>query len=244
MAGLTTLGVELAASRLLAPFFGTSLIVWATLIGLILVYLSIGYWLGGRWADRSPRLGTLVAIVSAAATLVAVVPVIAAPVLRLSVEGFAQLDAGLLGGSFAGVLLLFTAPMILLGCVSPFAIRLVMDDVAHAGRTAGQLYALSTMGSFVGTFVPVLWMIPAYGTRWTFWLLALGLLAVTALVAAAGARRALPWPAAGGGGRAGHGALGAAGAHQAGRGATLRGGVALPLHPRDRGGRLAAAGAE
>ncbi len=195
--GLVTLGVELAASRLLAPFFGTSLLVWATLIGLILVYLSAGYWLGGLWADRSPHLATLIGIVSASAVLIGLVPLIAAPVLRLSVEGFARLDAGLLGGSFVGVLLLFTAPMILLGCVSPFAIRLAVEEVEHAGRTAGQLYALSTLGSFVGTFLPVLWLIPAYGTRWTFWLFALTLLAVAALAALLGARRALAWPVLG-----------------------------------------------
>ncbi|MDQ4077384.1 MAG: fused MFS/spermidine synthase [Chloroflexota bacterium] len=196
-AGLVTLGVELAASRLLAPFFGTSLLVWATLIGLILIYLSVGYWLGGRWADRSPRMQTLIGIITVAAILVGLVPIVAAPVLRLSVEGFARLNAGLLGGSFAGVLLLFTAPMILLGCVSPFAIRLAVDEVEHAGRVAGQIYALSTLGSFVGTFLPVLWLIPSYGTRWTFWLFALLLLTVAALAAAMSARRALAWPVLG-----------------------------------------------
>ncbi|MGH2541523.1 MAG: fused MFS/spermidine synthase, partial [Ardenticatenaceae bacterium] len=193
-AGLVTLGVELAASRLLAPFFGTSLIVWATLIGLILVYLSVGYWLGGRWADRSPRIETLIGIVTVAGVLVGLVPVVAAPVLRLSVEGFARLHAGLLGGSFAGVLLLFTAPMILLGCVSPFAIRLAVVDLSHTGRVAGRLYALSTLGSFVGTFLPVLWLIPLYGTRWTFWFFALLLLGVAASAAALTARRAVAWP--------------------------------------------------
>lgn len=195
--GLVTLGVELAASRLLAPFFGTSLIVWATLIGLILVYLSVGYWLGGRWADHSPRMETLIPIVSAAAVLIGIVPLVAAPVLRLSVEGFAQFNAGLLGGSFVGVLLLFTAPMILLGCVSPFAIRLAVQEVEHTGRTAGQLYALSTLGSFVGTFLPVLWLIPQVGTRWTFWCFALSLLAVAALAAGLTARRVLGWPLVG-----------------------------------------------
>lgn len=192
--GLVTLGVELAASRLLAPFFGTSLIVWSALIGLILVYLSVGYWIGGRWADRSPRFETMIGIITLAALLIGMVPLIAAPVLRLSVEGFAEYDAGLLGGSFAGVMLLFTAPMILLGCVSPFAIRLAIEDVAHTGRVAGQLYALSTLGSFVGTFLPVMWLIPEYGTRWTFWIFALSLLAITALAALFVARRVLLWP--------------------------------------------------
>lgn len=192
--GLTTLGAELTASRLFAPFFGTSTIIWSVLIGLILVYLSVGYWIGGRWADRSPQMATLVPIVSIAALLVGLIPLIAAPVLRLSVEGFAQFDAGLLGGSFFGVLLLFTVPMILLGTISPFAIRLAVEDVTHAGRAAGQLYALSTLGSFVGSLLPSLWLLPAFGTRWTFWLLALALLAATAVAALLTARRALLWP--------------------------------------------------
>lgn len=195
--GMVTLGIELAASRLLAPFFGTSTLIWAVLIGMILIYLSIGYWLGGRWADRSPTLGTLVRVASMAAVLLGFIPMIAAPVLTLSVQGFAEYNGGLLGGSLLGVLVLFTIPMVLLGCVSPFAVRLTMQNVQSSGRLAGQLYALSTLGSFVGTFVPVLWLIPTYGTRWTFWLLALSLLAILCVVAFMTERRYLLVPSLG-----------------------------------------------
>lgn len=191
--GFVTLGSELAASRLLAPFFGTSTPVWAALIGLILIYLAAGYWFGGRWADRSPQATTLLSITTLAAFLLGVVPFMATPVLRLALRGFAELSGGLLAGSFTGVLVLFSAPMILLGCVSPFAIRLAMVDVNRAGRTAGHLYAVSTLGSFLGTLVPVLWLIPAYGTRATFFLFSLTLLALSALgfVLARAAPRAL-----------------------------------------------------
>jgi predicted membrane-bound spermidine synthase len=195
--GMVTLGVELAASRLLAPFFGTSTLIWAVLIGMILIYLSIGNWLGGRWADRTPTLGTLIRIASMGAVFIGAIPMIAAPVLTLSVQGFAEYNGGLLGGSLIGVLILFTLPMILLGCVSPFAIRLTMEDVQSSGRLSGQLYALSTLGSFVGTFIPVLWLIPAYGTRWTFWLLALSLLVVLFVVALLTEKRYLVAPALG-----------------------------------------------
>ncbi len=195
--GMVTLGVELAASRLLAPFFGTSTLIWAVLIGMILIYLSVGYWLGGRWADRTPTLGSMIRVASMAAVLVGVIPLIAAPVLSLSVQGFAEYNGGLLGGSLVGVLVLFTAPMILLGCVSPFAVRLSMENIESSGRMAGQLYALSTLGSFVGTFVPVLWLIPSYGTRWTFWLLSLSLLAVLLLVALVTEKRYLLVPSLG-----------------------------------------------
>jgi len=190
---MVTLGVELAAARLLAPYFGTSLIVWSALIGLILVYLSAGYWIGGRWADRSPRFELMIRIVTVAAVFIAAVPLVASPILRLALTGMAEFSGSLLLGSFGAVMMLFTLPMVLLGCVSPFAIRLAVDDLTQTGRVAGQLYALSTLGSFIGSFVPALWLIPTYGTRWTFWLLALSLLFVATLAAVLAARRALFW---------------------------------------------------
>lgn len=179
--GLVTLSVELAASRLMAPYFGTSLIVWTNLIGLILIYLAAGYWAGGRLADRVPRLSALLAITASAGLGVVLVPVVAMPVLRAAVGAFAGLQVGLLVGSFVGVLALFALPMILLGCVSPFAVRLATSHVGHTGRVAGRVYALSTLGSFVGTFLPVLVLIPALGTRRTFLLLGLSLMAVSAV---------------------------------------------------------------
>ncbi|MCZ7567509.1 MAG: fused MFS/spermidine synthase [Ardenticatenaceae bacterium] len=177
--GFVTLGSELAASRLLAPFFGTSTLVWAALIGLILIYLAVGYWLGGRWADRSPRATTLLGITTWAAFFLGVVPFVATPVLRLALRGFSELSGGLLAGSFAGVLVLFSVPLVLLGGVSPFAIRLSMVDLDRAGQIAGRLYAVSTLGSFLGTLVPVLWLIPVYGTRATFLVFSLSLLALS-----------------------------------------------------------------
>ncbi len=178
--GLVTLSVELAASRLLAPYFGTSLIVWTNLIGLILIYLAAGYWLGGRLADRAPRLTVLTGLTTLAGLSVALVPVAALPVLRTAVRAFAGFQVGLLVGSFVGVLALFALPMVLLGSVSPFAVRLATPDVAHTGRVAGHLYALSTLGSVVGTFLPVLVLIPSLGTRRTFLVLGLSLVAVSA----------------------------------------------------------------
>ena len=131
-AGFTTLGVELSASRLLDPWFGNSLIVWASLIGLILLYLAAGYWLGGRIADRSPRLVTLLRLVAAGAFGVGLVPGVAAPVLKLASQGLADFKAGLLAGSMAGVLVLFAVPVTLLGCV-----RTLRRPAGHPGR-AGQ----------------------------------------------------------------------------------------------------------
>jgi spermidine synthase len=192
IAGLTTLGVELAAARLLDPFFGNSIVIWANLIGLVLIYLSAGYWIGGRWADQDPRPTTLYQITAWAGFGIGVVPFVATPILRWSVQGFAGFDAGVLIGSLLGVLILFSGPMTLLGCVSPFAIRLALQDVRYTGNVAGSLYALSTVGSILGTFLPVLVLIPNVGTRLTFLSLS-GLLLVVSLVglARASPRRAV-----------------------------------------------------
>jgi predicted membrane-bound spermidine synthase len=178
--GVTSLGVELTASRLLDPFFGNSLIIWAVLIGMVLLYLTVGYYVGGKWADRKPYDRVMFQIAAWGAFLIGVVPFIARPILAWSVRGFAEYSAGILAGSLLGVVLLFAIPVTLLGCLSPFAIRLIVTDVQSAGKIAGSLYALSTMGSLVGTFLPVLVLIPTFGTRNTFLILAFALL-ITAL---------------------------------------------------------------
>ncbi len=179
VAGASSLAVELSASRLLAPYFGTSLFVWANLIGLILLYLTIGYYVGGRLADRFPRPGVLYLLTTVAAFLVGVIPFISRPILGWALTSFATYSISVFYGSLVAVILLFAIPMILLGCVSPFAIRLRIEQVGRAGHTAGQLYAISTAGSILGTFLPVLWLIPTIGTRYTFFVFAVSLLLVS-----------------------------------------------------------------
>ena len=166
-AGVGTLATEIAASRLLAPYFGNSTIVWANVIGLTLASLSLGYWLGGRLADRHPTGRALGLVVVAAACLVAVATLAARPILDLSVEGLDRVSAGAAIGSFFGVLVLFVPPVTLLGMVAPFAIRLAISAVETAGTVAGRLYAVSTIGSLLGTFLAALVTIPAIGTQRT-----------------------------------------------------------------------------
>lgn len=192
-AGFVTLGVELSASRLLDPWFGNSLVVWASLIGLILLYLAVGYWLGGAIADRSPRLLTLLRLTGVAAFGIGLIPTVSRPVLSVAGRGVAGLDAGLLIGSMAAMLILFAAPVTLLGCVSPFAVRLALRDVTAGGRVAGRLYAISTAGSILGAFLPVLLLIPNLGTRRTFAVLAGSLLLVVAAGLARVGRRREVW---------------------------------------------------
>src|SRR6188508_3822281 len=166
-AGIGSLATEISASRLLAPYFGSSTIVWANLIGLVLASLSVGYWLGGRLADRRPEPRLLGLIVVAAGVEVALVTFLARPLLDLTVSGLDRTSAGAIVGSFFAVLLLFAPAVVLLGAVSPFAIRLALDDLGRAGSTAGHFYALSTAGSLVGTFLPALILIPLLGTQRT-----------------------------------------------------------------------------
>jgi spermidine synthase len=171
--GLVSLALELAASRLLAPAFGTTELVWSAIIGLILLYLSVGYALGGRWADRSPHPATLYTILAAAGLTIAVIPVLARPMLRLASQGMFVWNLPQIAGPFLFVLVLFVAPVTLLACISPFVIRLSVTDVNASGGTAGQIYAVSTLGSFIGTFLPNLVLIPNLGTYRTFILLAI-----------------------------------------------------------------------
>ena len=188
VSGMTTLAVELAASRLLDPYFGNSNLIWANLIGLILIYLTAGYYLGGRLADRFPHPAALYQIIAWAAFFVGLVPFVARPLLSGISGELTAAQVDVLVGSFIGVLALFALPVTLLGCVSPFAIRLAMRDVGRAGNVAGSIYALSTLGSILGTFLPVLVLVPAVGTRATFLIFSGTLL----LVALGGLFRAAP----------------------------------------------------
>ena len=179
--GFTSLGIEFAAARLLAPFFGQSLFIWGTLIGLILIYLTVGYYAGGRLADRHPDPVLLYRLALVASVATGLIPLISRPILAFSQVGFSQLSLGIVVGSLISVIVLFAVPVILLGMVSPFAIRLRIEDVRTAGNAAGAVYALSTLGSILGTFTPVFWLIPSYGTRPTLEILAVLLAAVCAL---------------------------------------------------------------
>lgn len=179
--GAVTLGMELSASRLLEPAFGNSQIVWAALIGLILLYLSAGAWLGGRLADRFPQRRELDYTMTIAAAGIALAATVSRPVLTLAANSMADLSIGLLAGALLAIFLLFSIPGILLGAASPWVLRLALTthtDPQHTGQVAGRLTAIGTAGSLVGTFIPVLWLIPAVGTRWTFFLLSLTLLTV------------------------------------------------------------------
>jgi spermidine synthase len=192
--GAGSLGAEIAAARLLAPYFGASTIIWANTIATVLVALSVGYAVGGRLADRRSDLRGLCAVIAIAAMLLAVVPFVADPFLRLSVRALGSISVGGFLGSLAAVLVLVAVPVMLLGTVAPYANRLMLTAVRDTGSVTGGLYAISTAGALVGTFAAALLLIPLVGTHRTFIVFALALALAAAL--GFGSRRAALLPVA------------------------------------------------
>ncbi len=166
--GLITLGVELSVSRLIGNVFGASNIVWANVIGLMLLYLTLGYFLGGRLADRNPSVVLFYRLFIWGSFFCTLMPIMSIPILRWASIAMNSLAVPLALGAFITILVLFAVPITLLGMISPFAIRLAVSDIQSSGKTVGQLYAVGTLGSLIGTFLPVLILIPALGTIQTF----------------------------------------------------------------------------
>jgi len=166
---------------LLAPYFGASTIVWANTIATVLLALAVGYWLGGRIADRDPSLHGLCRLVLAAGLMLAAVPFVARPFLDRAVQALDSISAGAAVGSLLAVSVLVAVPLLLLGAVSPYAVRLTMRRVEESGTVSGRLYALSTAGSLLGTFLAALLLVPFVGTHRTFLMFALALTLVAAL---------------------------------------------------------------
>jgi spermidine synthase len=179
--GAVLLGMELAASRVLAPYFGNSLFVWGALIGVVLAGLSLGYWLGGVLADRLPATQLLLAAMGLGALLVLLVPVIDAPVLEWVVEW----DPGPRLNPLVTAVILFGPASVVLASVSPIAVRLAVTSVDTAGRTAGRLYATSTAGSIAGTLLTAFWLVPELGVSQLLAAAATVLLGAVVLVALA-----------------------------------------------------------
>lgn len=176
--GAVLMALEILSSRLLAPRFGSSVYVWGSIISVFLAALSVGYWWGGRLADRTPTMGGLGRMVTWAA--------VAQAVLLLTGAHLADLLGAWTGAAPWGTLVaataLFAPPSLLLATISPYAVRLAARDLEHLGHTAGRLYALSTLGSLVGTLGATFGLIPFLSLT-TGLATLLGVTAATALVA-------------------------------------------------------------
>ncbi len=159
---------EIIGSRILSPFIGTSTYIWTSLIGVILASLSLGYWLGGRLADERPDVKILASVIFAAGGLVSLTVLIKDVLL----SSIAAVSLGIEVKAVLAALLLFAPASICLGFVTPFAVRLKTTAVESTGRTVGRLYALSTIGSIVGTFAAGFFLIPFAGSVRTLYFIA------------------------------------------------------------------------
>jgi spermidine synthase len=165
VAGMATLAVEFTISRMLQTVFGTSNIVWANVIGLVLFFLTLGYFLGGWLADRHPQPTPFYWLVTVAGFCCVFFLLLTSVVLRQAASALAAVNIGAVLSSLIVIFLSLAVPITLLGCISPYAIRLGVRDVSEAGRISGRIYAVSTWGSLLGTYLPVLIIIPQAGTR-------------------------------------------------------------------------------
>lgn len=161
LSGAVVMMLELTGSRILAPFVGTSTFIWTSLIGVILASLSLGYYLGGKKADEDPTAQRLSKILLFAGLCIGVVAVVNQTVLSVVTHA----GTSLRWGAALSATILFGPPAYLLGMVSPQAVRIRMNDVSKAGTTIGQLYALSSLGSILGTFAVGFYLMAWVGSR-------------------------------------------------------------------------------
>lgn len=178
VAGFSTMAVEMAGSRTLAPCFGTSLPVWTNLIGLFMAALAAGAYLGGSAAARS-QITSVGLLLAGAGIYVAGLPFMGSPILE-ALGG--RPEMGVAGGSFLAILVLYAPPVLVLGMITPIAIALSTRDPERAGRVAGRIYALTTLGSLIGTLAPSLLTLPLFGVRRSMLLYA-GVLMLTGILA-------------------------------------------------------------
>lgn len=184
LSGMTVMAVELACSRLLAPYFSSSQIVWTIIIGLIMISMSIGNMLGGRLADKHKSLSRLYFYIWIASLWIAAIPFVGKYLISGIIGLLLLFVPGgqfVVAGSALSCLIIFALPMALLGMVSPYLVRLGIYDMENSGKIAGKIYAMGTIGSIIGTFIPTFITIPLIGTGKTFFLFAFLLNVVCAL---------------------------------------------------------------
>ena len=167
IAGIATMSLEFAASRLLTPVFGSSIYTWGSLIGVVLVGLSLGYHVGGRLADKNPDFEKFCSILFSSGLYIVFIPFISSSVIdftstiMIDVPSSSDNDGNNLKSLFATFILL-AIPTFLLGMISPYAIKLATKTLDRLGNISGNLYSVATIGSIAGTFVTVFVLIPVF----------------------------------------------------------------------------------
>ncbi|MBO5024054.1 MAG: fused MFS/spermidine synthase [Clostridia bacterium] len=190
--GMSVMAIELGASRLLAPYFSSSQIVWTIIIGTIMIAMALGNIWGGRLADKNPSPDKMYFRILIVAVWTAAIPLLG----KYVIAGVSLLLAMLVGQNFliwaslVSCLLLFVFPLMMLGSVSPALVKYAVTSLDENGKTVGELNALNTIGSIIGTFTPTFITIPAVGTSWTFIIFA-AILLIIALVYFISARKSL-----------------------------------------------------
>lgn len=182
-AGMAVMAVELGASRLLAPYFSSSQIVWTIIIGTIMIAMALGNIWGGRSADKDPNPDRLYRRILIAAVWIALIPVVGKYII-LGVSGlliFTVSNNFLILAAFAACMIIFVFPLFLLGTVTPSLAKYTVDSLEDNGKIVGTLGAFNTIGSIIGTFLPTFVTIPVVGTAVTF-LIFSGVLLVLALI--------------------------------------------------------------
>jgi spermidine synthase len=159
LCGACGMVMELVGLRILAPFFGSSITIWSGVVGVILGAMAIGYWFGGKLADKDANLTTLSLIIAFSGISIAIMGAIKSLVLAF----FSVLVTSVALGGFMATVFLFVVPSLLLAMVSPYAFKLSLDSSEKLGRTAGNIYAVGTLGSILGTFLAGFWLVPRFG---------------------------------------------------------------------------------
>lgn len=182
-AGMSVMAVELGASRLLAPYFSSSQIVWTIIIGTIMIAMALGNIWGGRSADKNPDPDKLYMRIVIAAIWIAAIPVLGKYII-IGISAalvFTISNNFLIWAAFLACMVIFVFPLFLLGTVTPSLVKYTVDSLDDSGKTVGSLNAFNTIGSIIGTFVPTFVTIPAVGTSITFLIFA-GILLLLALL--------------------------------------------------------------
>ena len=181
--GMSVMAVELGASRLLAPYFSSSQIVWTIIIGTIMIAMALGNIYGGRSADKDPNPDKLYGRILVAAIWIAAIPVVGKYII-IAISGvliFTINNNFLIIAGFVACFIIFVFPLFLLGTVTPSLVKYTMDSLDDSGKIVGKLNASNTIGSIIGTFVPTFISIPTVGTSITFLIFA-GILLLLAVV--------------------------------------------------------------
>lgn len=191
--GLASMAIEMTASRMIGNVFSSANLVWAFIIGSILLYLALGNWLGGQLADRFQNGKAYATIVMIAGIFCCLIPVFSRPLLLWGASAMDQINFGMIGILFVIILIILLIPMTALGMISPFAIRLANEFPGHSqNKTNGKILAVSTIGSFIGTMLPTFLLIPWIGSNRSFFLIGL-LLILTAIVGFTGFEKNNRW---------------------------------------------------